>query len=521
MTAALPAAQPPKKPQQQKTKPKKTKPKPDNPASGTSGDKKQKTKGKKSKSKSQQHRAKKGGEQVNGKDYKGGQYAPPDSGSTGRSQQAQQPPNPEREIYYDYDQLHEAAREFAKTLAYEMGHNTRQQVDASVASYAKEVRKQTSGNWILNSMFWVFITMVGSSATAIANLNVLSMVPGMGMLTSATGTAGQVDVSQLDMSPATVGKTANGFTITSNYGYRSAPTAGATSDHDGVDVGADPGTPLYAPAAGTVRCYGDGGYKYDKTANVGGYGPYALEFESGDPNVPDFFIGHNDGCISGAKTPGQKMGAIGNRGVSTGPHAHITQYDANGQPTQPQIGFINLIMGAPVPLIKGSTGILDDNFITLAIGNAEGTRTPDGGYNPGYYGHTDPGNGAANIGSFSYQVYQGGASTPKQADALQLRRLNNALADAKAKGFTPETQAELINFLDLWNQAPRAAESFPARLQQAKAQGLNGDSAILKARVDSFRTSSGAISASGLGHSESRLRADQQRRMTAMNRVIR
>lgn len=510
MTAALPAAQPPKKPQTPKSKPKKIKPKLDNPASGTSGDKKRKTKGKKSKSKKRRPKSDQTQQQTQGNQ------------STGQSHQ--QPPQPEKEIYYDYDQLHEAAREFAKTLAYEMGQNTRQQVDASVASYAKEVRKQTSGNWILNSMFWVFITIVGSSATAIANLNVFSMVPGMGMLTSATtssGAAGQVDISQIDMSPAVVGMSANGFPITSDYGPRTAPTAGATSWHTGVDVGADVGTPLYAPAAGKVVCTGGGGYKYSKfTGNAAGYGPYGLEFQSADPNVPDFFAGHNSACTPGTVTPGQKIGAIGNEGVSTGPHLHLVQFGADGNHVEPAIGWVALWMGAPVPIIKGSAGNLDDNFITLAIGNAEGTRTPDGGYNASYYGHTDPGNGAANIGSFSYQVYQGGASTPEQADALQLRRLNNALADANAKGFTPENQAELINFLDLWNQAPRAAESFPARLQQAKAQGLRGDAAILKARVDSFRTSSGAISASGFGHSESRLRADQQRRMDAMNRVL-
>ena len=515
MTAALPAAPPPKKPPQPKTKPKKPKSSSGqpNPASGTSGDKKQKTKGKKSKQSQQTKRPKTEQQQQS----QGNQ-------STGRSQQqAQQPPQPEKEIYYDYDQLNEAAREFAKTLAYELGQHTRAKADEAAAKAVAEVKKQTDGTWILNCIFWVFITLIGASSGITANLSLLNMVPGIGQLMSNTtsGAAGQVDVSQIDMSPAVVGMSANGFPITSDYGPRTAPTAGASSWHTGVDVGAPTGTPLYAPAAGKVVCTGGGGYKYSNfTGNAAGYGPYGLEFQSADPNVPDFFAGHNSACTPGTVTPGQKIGAIGNEGVSTGPHLHLVQFDEQGNHVEPAIGWVALWMGAPVPIIKGSAGNLDDNFITLAIGNAEGTRTPDGGYNASYYGHTDPGNGAANIGSFSYQVYQGGASTPEQADALQLRRLNNALADANAKGFTPENQAELINFLDLWNQAPRAAESFPARLQQAKAQGLRGDAAILKARVDSFRTSSGAISASGFGHSESRLRADQQRRMDAMNRVL-
>src|SRR5699024_9681472 len=40
--------------------------------------------------------------------------------------------------------------------------------------------------------------------------------------------------------------------ITSGYGYRTAPTAGATSRHDGIDFGRATGTPIYASEAGTV-----------------------------------------------------------------------------------------------------------------------------------------------------------------------------------------------------------------------------------------------------------------------------
>ena len=40
--------------------------------------------------------------------------------------------------------------------------------------------------------------------------------------------------------------------ITSLYGYRNAPTAGASSNHKGIDIGVAEGTPAYATAAGTV-----------------------------------------------------------------------------------------------------------------------------------------------------------------------------------------------------------------------------------------------------------------------------
>ena len=40
--------------------------------------------------------------------------------------------------------------------------------------------------------------------------------------------------------------------ITSLYGYRNAPTAGASSNHKGIDIGVAEGTPAYATASGTV-----------------------------------------------------------------------------------------------------------------------------------------------------------------------------------------------------------------------------------------------------------------------------
>ena len=36
-----------------------------------------------------------------------------------------------------------------------------------------------------------------------------------------------------------------------------------------------------------------------------------------------------------------------------------------------------------------------DSLVSKAVGSAEGTRTPTGGYTSAYYGHVDPGNGVA------------------------------------------------------------------------------------------------------------------------------
>lgn len=62
----------------------------------------------------------------------------------------------------------------------------------------------------------------------------------------------------------------------------------------------------------------------------------------------------------------------------------------------------------------------EHSLVAIAIGSAEGTRTPEGNKTSAYYGHIDPGNGVWNLGSFSYQH---GAASPEAADQQQLKQL--------------------------------------------------------------------------------------------------
>lgn len=168
-----------------------------------------------------------------------------------------------------------------------------------------------------------------------------------------------------------------------------------------------------------------------------------------------------------------------------------------------------------------------NSLIARAVGHSEGNRTPEGGFTSSYNGHTDPGNGAFNIGSFSYQVKQGGASTPAQADELWLNRLRSQMsryeAAAKAAGLDPADSRLLANFCDLYTQAPEAAVGkggFLDRFKEIQQKG-GGYDAILQVRVDSYRNPrTGALDAPGFGNSESRLRTDQDRRMRALQTVL-
>lgn len=165
-----------------------------------------------------------------------------------------------------------------------------------------------------------------------------------------------------------------------------------------------------------------------------------------------------------------------------------------------------------------------DSLVAKAIGAAEGTRTVDGSRTPAYYGHVDPGNGAWNLGTFSFQH---GAASPEDADRRQLERLK-AQAEilqqkAAAEGMTLSLE-EKLNGLDLANQAPEAAlgeQGYIDWLKQAHELGMQGAEAIVWARTRSFiDPATGMWNAPGLGNNVATVFDDQERRSQAILRAI-
>lgn len=172
------------------------------------------------------------------------------------------------------------------------------------------------------------------------------------------------------------------------------------------------------------------------------------------------------------------------------------------------------------PLFEG--GI--HSLVAIAVGHAEGTRTATGEKTPAYQGHTDPGNGVWNLGTFSFQH---GASSPEEADAQQLQRLGQQattlLEAAEARGI-PLSLEEQLNAIDLANQAPAAALNLGGyldRLTEARSMGLQRKEAILWARTRSYLDpDTRQWNAPGLGNTVDRISADQERRMQAIARVL-
>ena len=100
--------------------------------------------------------------------------------------------------------------------------------------------------------------------------------------------------------------------ITSPFGYRTAPTTGASTYHQGVDLDTGTGWPVVATRAGTAYTgYGSAAGNYVTIDHHDG-------FKSIYMHLSGFSV--SNGTNVGA---GQQIGLTGSTGVSTGDHLHF------------------------------------------------------------------------------------------------------------------------------------------------------------------------------------------------------
>jgi murein DD-endopeptidase MepM/ murein hydrolase activator NlpD len=125
------------------------------------------------------------------------------------------------------------------------------------------------------------------------------------------------------------GDTIGGFKITSGFGDRNAPKDGASTNHEGVDLGTPIGVQLYmiGTAKGKVEC----------AEQPDGGGTYATITPVGIPYT--FKAMHLSQCAAGEYDPGQAIAATGNSGNSTGEHLHWGMFK-DGQAINTTEGFL-------------------------------------------------------------------------------------------------------------------------------------------------------------------------------------
>ena len=101
--------------------------------------------------------------------------------------------------------------------------------------------------------------------------------------------------------------------VTSEYGQRISPTAGASSNHKGIDIGASYGADIVAAADGTVVFSG-----YSNTG-----GNYVMIDHGG--SLYTVYMHASSLCVEKGATVarGQVIAKVGSTGISTGNHLHF------------------------------------------------------------------------------------------------------------------------------------------------------------------------------------------------------
>lgn len=114
------------------------------------------------------------------------------------------------------------------------------------------------------------------------------------------------------------------YKISSYFGQRTAPTAGASTNHQGIDIAVPIGTSVLSAASGTVTnvAYNASRGNYVEVQHSNGFTTLYQHLSKASVKVGD------------KVTQGQSIALSGNSGISTGAHLHF-EVKQNGKAVNP------------------------------------------------------------------------------------------------------------------------------------------------------------------------------------------
>lgn len=115
------------------------------------------------------------------------------------------------------------------------------------------------------------------------------------------------------------------YVVSSPFGKRVSPVYGTWKNHNGVDLAAPQGTPVYACKRGTVA------YVFENDKIFGNYVilQHANNMTSVYAHLASVTVQQGQDVFTGTK-----IGTVGTTGAATGPHLHF-EVRQNGRPTDP------------------------------------------------------------------------------------------------------------------------------------------------------------------------------------------
>ncbi|KLE34232.1 M23 family metallopeptidase [Aurantiacibacter luteus] len=117
----------------------------------------------------------------------------------------------------------------------------------------------------------------------------------------------------------------NDVTLTSSYGMRSHPVLGGRRQHNGVDLAAPTGTPVYATADGVI----------EMAQWYSSYGNYVQIAHGGEMETRYAHLSSYTVSAGSQVRQGDLIGYVGSTGRSTGPHLHY-EVRVAGAPVDPR-----------------------------------------------------------------------------------------------------------------------------------------------------------------------------------------